>query len=211
MAKLMTILGGARAGKSELAAEICKHFGRVAWWGTALPQPQDPFWEERLQALKSSRNPSWTTFDGPWSWPADGAAGLPQTAGFDIFVMDCLNLWLAAHIHRGTSRYSMSQLRVHLEIEFSQLTAELLALKCPVLLVTAEAGWGVVPAGEVGRLFRDLLADWNRQIVRQSGYGVTMQAGRAFVWPAGKTPLPAEGVELRCVDERHLSRLLSSG
>ncbi|MEY3903889.1 MAG: hypothetical protein RL189_3195 [Pseudomonadota bacterium] len=211
MAKWMTILGGARSGKTDLAAQMCRHFGKVAWWGTALQQPQDPLWEERLQALKSSRDPNWTTFDGPWSWPADAAGVLPQTTGCDLFVMDCLNLWLAAHIQRGASRYSLSQLRVHLEIEFSQLTAALLAQSCPVLLVSAEVGWGVVPAGEVGRLFRDLLSDWNRQIVGQSDFGVTMQAGRAFVWPAGKTSLPPEGVEVRCVDERHLSRLLSAG
>jgi adenosylcobinamide kinase/adenosylcobinamide-phosphate guanylyltransferase len=123
--------------------------------------------------------------------------------------MDSLNLWLAAQINRCTSLYSMSQLKTHLEIEFQQLLNALKAVACPVLIVSAEVGSGVVPSGEAGRLFRDLLGLWNRTLVASADYGVSLQAGRAFYWPGGRAELPPEGVPLRVVDAAFLHRLLA--
>jgi adenosyl cobinamide kinase/adenosyl cobinamide phosphate guanylyltransferase len=211
MKKQMIILGGAHSGKTDLAAEVCDRFEKVVWWGTASEQPQDSDWQERLRALRNGRKPSWMTLDGPWAWLAERESSPARLKDCDIFVVDCLNLWLAAHIHRGTSLYSMSQLRVHLELEFSRLVEELSALSCGIIVVSAEVGSGVVPSGEAGRLFRDLLTHWNRQFVQQSEYGVSVQAGQAFLWPAGKTPLPDEGVPVRCVSARTLSRLFTNG
>lgn len=203
------ILGGVHSGKTDFAEEVCQPFAKIGWWGTAVEHNQDELWQERLQNLKGRRDERWTTFEGPWAWPEDDRPLVQKrSGGLDIFVMDCLNLWLAAHIHRGSSRYSAHQLRAYLEMEFSQLCASFAALACPVVIVSAEVGAGVVPAGENGRLFRDLLSIWNCRIVKQSDYGVSLQAGRAFLWPAGRNVIPEAGAEVRCVEARHLSRLL---
>lgn len=210
MPKWLTVLGGAHSGKTDLVSEICGSFKTVGWWGTALEHPQDADWQGRLEDLRAKRNQMWKTFDGPWAWPEPASAAQPKTENFEVFVFDCLNLWLAAHIHRGTSMYSIDQLRVHLEMEFAQLLKALSSLNCSVVVVSAEVGSGVVPTGEAGRLFRDLLSLWNRQIVQQSDYGVSMQAGRAFLWPAGRSPLAPEGSPVLCVGARNLSLLLGS-
>ena len=99
-------------------------------------------------------------------------------------------------------------MKVHLELEFQQLLEKLRVLSCPVLFVSAEAGSGVVPAGEAGRLFRDLLGQWNCTVVKESHYGISMQAGRALFWPGGLTELSLEGVPVRCVDARLVQRVL---
>lgn len=210
MAKWLTILGGAHAGKTDYVLEVCQPFEKVAWWGTAIDQPQDVLWQERLQVLRNQHKSSWTVLDGPWSWPVVERAVEMRLRDCELFVMDCLNLWLAAQIHRGMSHYSLDQLRVHLELEFAQLSSALMALTCPVVVVSAEVGWGVVPSGDAGRLFRDLLGHWNRSIVKHSTYGLNVQAGRGFLWPAGRTPVAPEGEPVRCVEPALLSRLIAA-
>ncbi|NBW81313.1 hypothetical protein EBR21_06115 [bacterium] len=210
MGKWIFVLGGAKSGKSDFVTEVCRGFEDVSWWGTALEQSQDSDWQERVANLKLDRKPHWGLFDGPWAWPPADRTGHAVAPQSKVFVMDCLNLWLAAQIHRGMSLYSMSQLKVHLEMEFSQLIAALNALKSDIVVVSAEVGAGVVPSGDAGRLFRDLLSTWNRRIVQQSDFGLSMQAGRAFLWPAGRTPLPPEGAVVRCVDAAHVGRILAS-
>lgn len=210
MNKWVTILGGAQSGKTDFAEDACRTLDRVVWWGTAQEQPQEPCWQSRLQALRDRRPASWVSHDGPWTWPEQAQGSAHKTIGVpQVFVMDCLNLWLAAHIHRGMALYSLSQLKVHLELEFKHLVEALTALPCHVVVVSAEVGCGVVPSGEAGRLFRDLLTTWNRNIVKQSDFGVTLQAGRAFLWPAGRTPADPDGTPLRCIEASWLSRWLT--
>jgi adenosylcobinamide kinase/adenosylcobinamide-phosphate guanylyltransferase len=207
MTQWITVLGGAHSGKTDFVTEVCQPLEDVGWWGTATDLPQDTSWHERLDALKAERKPSWQTFDGPWTWTVHARETQSRTP-FSLFVMDSLNLWLAAQIHRGTSLYSFAQLKIHLEVEFAQLCTDLATLPCRVLIVSAEAGSGVVPSGEAGRLFRDCLTRWNRQIVERSEHCLSLQAGRAFLWPGGKTHLPPEGVVVRCVASQAVSLLL---
>ncbi|MFZ9518878.1 MAG: bifunctional adenosylcobinamide kinase/adenosylcobinamide-phosphate guanylyltransferase [Silvanigrellaceae bacterium] len=209
MDKWIFVSGGAKSGKSDFVTDACESFKDVEWWGTATEQSTDLDWQERLASLKSNRNPGWLLFDGPWAWPGQASIGRESAGSPQVFVMDSLNLWLAAQIHRGMSLYTTSQLKVHLDMEFTQLLASLNDLKCSVVLISAEVGSGVVPSGEAGRLFRDLLSTWNRRIVKQSDFGVSMQTGQAFLWPAGRTPLPPEGTVLRCVDSSHIRRILA--
>jgi len=205
MAQRMVLLGGAHSGKSNLAHDICAPLENVCWWGTGVELPQDGDWQQRLGALRAARPASWKTYEGPWAWPV---SGVREPQGAQVFVMDSLNLWLAAQINRCTALYSMSQLKTHLEIEFQQLLSALQAIDCPVVVVSAEVGCGVVPTGEAGRLFRDLLGVWNCALVAGAHHGVSLQAGRAFYWPAGLLELPSEGVPLRAVDAGFLRRLL---
>lgn len=209
----MTILGGAQSGKTDLVHEICSPFDDVVWWGTGSDLPHDPDWQQRLSALRSARKSTWQTLDGPWAWRSEHAQAQqnlpPDFSKTKIFVLDSLNLWLAAELNRCTALYSMNQLRLHIELEFQQLMSALGALPCSVVIVSAEVGSGVVPSGEAGRLFRDLLGAWNRGIVARSHHGVSLHAGRALLWPGGLTPVAAEGSPVLAVDAAHLRRLLT--
>lgn len=208
----ITILGGSQSGKTDFAHAICAPFDDVVWWGTGSSQLEDPEWQSRLESLRAARKGSWHTLDGPLIGPNSFAAlsaGVPPDhRKAKVFVLDSLNLWLAALLNESTARYSMSQAKVHLELEFQQLLKSLRALPCAVLVVSAEVGSGVVPAGEAGRLFRDLLCAWNRSIVQFSRHGISMQAGRALLWPGGQTQLPPDGAPVLCVDEVYVRRLL---
>jgi adenosylcobinamide kinase/adenosylcobinamide-phosphate guanylyltransferase len=204
----MVVLGGAQSGKSDFVTELSRHFDEGVWWGTASEIPQDADWRERLELLRRGRKNTWTSLEGPWAWPPAAQADAVQHGNKPLFIFDSLNLWLAAHIQRGTSLYSFVQLKTHLDLEFQQLCESLARLPCPVLIVSAEVGSGVVPQGEFGRLFRDLLGLWNRHFVSQSHHGVSLQAGRAFLWPAGRQRVPSEGTPVLCVDSSHIARLL---
>lgn len=204
----IVVIGGAHSGKTDFVTELSHHFEEGVWWGTASEIPQDLDWQERLKSIKVARKNSWTTLEGPWAWPPEARNDSALAAKKPLWIIDSLNLWLAAHIQRGTSLYSFPQLKTHLDLEFQRLCETLVRLPCPVLIVSAEVGSGVVPQGEFGRLFRDLLGVWNKHLVSQAHHGVSLQAGRAFLWPAGRSPLPPEGVSLRCVDSAHIVRLL---
>ena len=204
----ISIVGGAKSGKTEFAASVCEPLDNVIWWGTAVEIPHDPEWQERLQSLRSARKKNWVTLEGPAAWPVD-TSSVPHMNPNSVFVLDSLNLWLAAQMQHAVTRYSHSQMRTHLEIEFQQLLKSLRQLPGSVMVVTAEAGSGVVPSGEAGRLFRELIGQWNQTIVESAHFGVTMQCGQAFLWPAGLTPVGDSGDPVRRVSKTHVHRLLS--
>ncbi len=204
----MSIVGGAKSGKTDFVTGVLESCEEVVWWGTAIEIAQDPDWQERLQSLRAARRESWVTLDGPAAWPLDTASEL-KLSSKAVFVVDSLNLWLAAQMQRAVTRYSQAQLRTHLEIEFQQLLKALKQLPCSVVVITAEAGSGVVPSGEAGRLFRELIGQWNQAIVEIAHFGVTLQCGQAFLWPAGLTPVSDAGDPVRRVSKTHVHRLLS--
>jgi adenosylcobinamide kinase / adenosylcobinamide-phosphate guanylyltransferase len=208
MSVWITIVGGAKSGKTDFAAGVCEMLENVIWWGTAVEIPQDPDWQDRLQLLRSARKKSFITLEGPAAWPL-GTASTLNVSSRSVFVLDSLNLWLAAQIQNAVTRYSHAQLRTHLEIEFQQLLKALKQLPCSVVVVTAEAGSGVVPSGEAGRLFRELIGQWNQIIAGIAHFGITMQCGQALLWPAGSTPVSKEGDPVRRVNKTHVHRLLS--
>lgn len=204
----ITVVGGAKSGKTDFIFNVCESLEDVVWWGTAVEIPHDPEWKSRLDSLRSARKSSWRTLDGPTALPDSSVADL-HLKDSSVFVFDSLNLWLAAQMQQALTRYSFSQLKTHLEIEFRQLCKLLGQLPCTVLIVTAEAGSGVVPSGEAGRLFRELLGQWNQEVVAHSNYGVTLQCGQAFLWPAGLMPISDAGEPVRRVNTLHVRRLLS--
>jgi adenosylcobinamide kinase/adenosylcobinamide-phosphate guanylyltransferase len=208
MAKWISVVGGAKSGKTEFILAVCERFDDVVWWGTAVEIPQDPDWQSRIEFLRSKHKSSWTSLDGPSAWPRPSGSEVNLNSG-SIFVLDSLNLWLASHMQQAMARYSPLQLRTHLEVEFQHLLKSLRQLPCSVIAVTAEAGCGVVPSGEAGRLFRELIGQWNKELVACSHFGVSLQCGEAFLWPAGLTPVSDAGDPVRRVSKQHVQRVLS--
>jgi adenosylcobinamide kinase / adenosylcobinamide-phosphate guanylyltransferase len=146
---LLLLIGGARSGKSRLAAEIAAEWsGPVAVIATG--EGRDDEMAERIRMHRARRPRSWTTIEEPVDLDA-ALGGVPDEA---LAVVDCLTLWVSNLIEKG--------LRDD-EIEGrARSTAGFAAARGgDTVVVTNEVGSGIVPTNTLARRYRDLLGNVN--------------------------------------------------
>jgi adenosylcobinamide kinase/adenosylcobinamide-phosphate guanylyltransferase len=122
----------------------------------------------RIMAHRARRGATWTTIEEPLKL----ADALEQAAAQGQAVLvDCLTLWLSNLMHA--------------DADVDQATDELLhALgDCgsPVLLVSNEVGWGIVPETPLGRAFRDAQGRLNMRMAERADRVVLMAAGLPLI------------------------------
>lgn len=176
VARATVVTGGVRSGKSRYAEELLTRQPSVMYVAPGpIPDPvTDPEWADRIAAHRDRRPAHWTTVE-----TADVAAAVTGAEG--AVLVDCLGTWVTAVVDelrgwddpRGPWRDGFTE-RLH------ALTAAWSAAPGPVVAVTNEVGWGVVPAHASGRLFRDLLGTVNQRIAAASDDVVLVVAGRAL-------------------------------
>jgi adenosylcobinamide kinase / adenosylcobinamide-phosphate guanylyltransferase len=163
---LVVLVGGARAGKSTLAAELAGRWeGPVAYVATA--EARDEEMRARIGRHRAERPAEWTTVEEPL-----GLLGV--LVGLDdgaLAVVDCLTLWVANLLERGDSDQAIVD-------EAEAVAAAARARAAPVVVVTNEVGLGVVPATPSGRAYRDLLGRVNSTFVGHADRAAFVVAGR---------------------------------
>ena len=86
-------------------------------------------------------------------------------------LVDCLTLWLSNRLLRDDD----------LDAATAQLVASLAAAKGPVVLVSNEVGWGIVPENALARRFRDAQGRLNQAVAAACGTVVLVAAGLPLV------------------------------
>ena len=163
---LVVLVGGARAGKSALAADLARGWeGPVAYVATA--EAGDEEMRSRIERHRSERPAEWTTVEEPLRL-GEALAGLDDGA---LAVVDCLTLWVANLLERGGSEEGILQ-------EAGAVAAAARTRAAPVVVVTNEVGLGIVPATPSGRAYRDLLGRVNSTFVGQADRAALVVAGR---------------------------------
>ncbi|HEY7875525.1 MAG TPA: bifunctional adenosylcobinamide kinase/adenosylcobinamide-phosphate guanylyltransferase [Actinomycetota bacterium] len=165
----MTLLiGGARAGKSSLAARRAEASGRTVTF-VATAQALDDEMAARIARHQADRPPSWTTIEEP----AELAVALRKADPDAAVIVDCLTLWTTNLMLAG-----------HEEDEIAQRAAASASLAgdrdAPTFVVTNEVGSGVVPGSELGRQFRDVLGRVNSIWASEAAEAFLVVAGRAL-------------------------------
>jgi adenosylcobinamide kinase / adenosylcobinamide-phosphate guanylyltransferase len=174
------ITGGVRSGKSSYAERLAAgHGDRVTYVAPGpVPDPQaDPEWAARVAAHQSRRPAGWVTVE-----TIDLVAVLRD--GGDPVLIDCLGTWVTAlidHLHGWDA--SPEVWRPEFDNRLADLIDTWRAADRPVIAVSNEVGWGVVPAYRSGRLFADLLGEVNRTVAAVSDQLVLMVAGRPMIIP----------------------------
>jgi adenosyl cobinamide kinase/adenosyl cobinamide phosphate guanylyltransferase len=142
------VLGGARSGKSAFAEERALSLGgeNVLYVATALAQADDPDLLRRIEAHRERRHPGWSLLE-----LAGGSLDpvLEAADGWDAVLLDSLTLWVSARAYAGEESGTLE--------EFERFVGRASALREPLILVSDEVGFGVVPESSEGRRFRDLL------------------------------------------------------
>lgn len=176
VARATLVTGGVRSGKSRYAEQLLAGSAAVTYVAPGpVPDPAtDAEWADRIAAHRDRRPAHWSTVE-----TADVAGALHSAPG--AVLVDCLGTWVTAVVDEldGWAE-PRGPWRADFEARVAALTAAWSAARGPVVAVTNEVGWGVVPAHASGRLFRDLLGTVNQRVAQASDDVVLVVAGRAL-------------------------------
>jgi adenosylcobinamide kinase/adenosylcobinamide-phosphate guanylyltransferase len=160
------VVGGARSGKSAFAERLIVATGRPRRY-IATAEAWDDEMRERIARHRQDRSAHWTTVEAP----LDLAAALAEARTEEAVLVDCATLWLTNHLLADHD----------LVEEAGRLLAALSACSAPVVIVTNETGWGIVPENALARRFRDEQGRLNQRLAAASALVVTVIAGLPMV------------------------------
>lgn len=159
---LSLILGGARSGKSGYAEQLAKHSGLAVTY-VATAQAFDDEMSRRIKKHQLDRPDHWHSIEEPTQLPL----ALKKHGNDGVILVDCLTLWLMNLLHE--------ELDVHQYV--NDLLEVLAQIKGQVILVSNEISMGVVPMGEMSRLYVDELGRMHQKIAKQANNVTLMVAG----------------------------------
>ncbi len=159
---LSLVIGGARSGKSAYAERLLTLAARPRRY-IATAEAWDDEMRDRIRRHRLDRGPAWTTVEAP----LDLATALAASPATDAVLVDCATLWLTNHLLADHD----------LDATTSALLAALAACPAPVIIVTNETGWGIVPDNALARRFRDAQGRLNQRLAAQATLVVTVIAG----------------------------------
>lgn len=160
------VVGGARSGKSAFAEKLVSSLARPRVY-IATAQAWDDEMRERIGRHRHQRGEAWTTVEAPLDL-VGALAAVPDDA---TVLIDCATLWLTNHMLGDSD----------VEAEARRLLAALADCASPVVMVSNEVGWGIVPENALARRFRDAQGRLNQQIAAQSDLVVGVMAGLPMV------------------------------
>jgi len=165
MGRIFFLTGPVRSGKSRWAVERARPWGPgTVFVATYRPDAADGEMAGRVARHRAER-PEWRTLEAP----GDVAAALDELhPAPEGVVMDCLTLWLADRMEASDEAI--------LEAWRNQL-AVFARNPWPMIIVSNEVGWSLVPEEPALRRFRDL-AGW-------LGQATAAAADEAWLFVAG--------------------------
>ena len=170
------ITGGVRSGKSRLAEDLLAGAPVVTYLapGPVPDRAVDPEWADRIDAHRSRRPAHWITVE-----TADLAAAVEAADG--AVLIDCLGTWVTAMVDRlGTWDEPLTRWQPLFDEHLQALLTVWQSAPGPLVAVTNEVGWSVVPEHRSGRTFRDLLGVVNQRFAAVSDEVLLVVAGRVL-------------------------------
>jgi adenosylcobinamide kinase / adenosylcobinamide-phosphate guanylyltransferase len=165
--RLTLVLGGARSGKSRHAETLVRAAGPPPWTYVATAEALDTEMEERIAAHRAARGAQWATIDAPhelastlrrlWQDPT-----LPSAV-----LVDCLTLWVSNRLLAGAE----------LDAESTDLVEALAGAAVPLVVVSNEVGFGIVPDNALSRRFRDAAGRLHQMVAERADEVVLVAAG----------------------------------
>lgn len=162
--KFSLIVGGARSGKSRLAERLAATSGLPRSY-IATAEVWDDEMRARIDRHIADRGTGWTTFEAP----RDVAGVLTRAKG--VVLIDCATLWLTNVMLGGGD----------VQAETATLIAAIVAFPGPVIVVSNEVGWGIVPDNALAREFRDEQGRLNQRLAEVADLVAGVMAGLPLV------------------------------
>lgn len=175
-------LGGARSGKSALAArKAAESSGEVCCIVTAAVT--DAEMAARIEAHRRERPGHWRVREAPI---ALASALREEARAGGVLLVDCLTLWASNCLWPpGGVPSSAAQAEIAADIdgwrrERGEFIEALSSDPCSVILVSNEVGGGIVPASSAARLFRDEQGRLNQAVAAACDQVFLVTAGLAL-------------------------------
>jgi adenosylcobinamide kinase/adenosylcobinamide-phosphate guanylyltransferase len=162
MNKLTLVLGGTRSGKSAYAESLFE--GEETPLYLATGTAGDGEMAERIARHRARRGERWKTLEEPIGL---AAALLRESRPDQPILVDCLTLWLG-NLMGGERDVNQA---------FDALISVLPRLKGPVVIVSNEVGWGIVPDNALARQFRDRAGELHQRVAEIADSVVLVTAG----------------------------------
>lgn len=182
---VILVTGPSRSGKSEWAETLAIGTGkRVIYVATAKTDLDDIEWLSRIELHQQRRPASWTTLEVP----VEMAATIREYSDISCcLLVDSLGTWVTNLLDQDSTVWERTLQNLWDSLEQTAGT---------VIFVAEEAGWGVVPAYPIGRVFRDRLGQLVRQlgIIANPAYLVT--GGHVLNLSTLGSPLPKSAQSL---------------
>lgn len=163
------VLGGIRSGKSSWAEEAIAESaagGSVRYLATGPSADADAGWVQRIDAHRRRRPDDWTTVES-----TDVAAELNRATGVATLVDD-IGGWLTAAMDRRDGWENGS-----VAADVGDLLSAVEGFGSPLVLVSPEVGWTVVPETRSGRRFADELGELNQRLAAVCDSVILVVAG----------------------------------
>jgi adenosylcobinamide kinase/adenosylcobinamide-phosphate guanylyltransferase len=159
----LLVLGGARSGKSRYAQSLAEG-SRLHPVLIATAQAHDAEMALRIARHAASRDARWIVVEEP----AALAGALRREARKDrIVVVDCATLWLSNLLLKNDDLAAATQ----------DLAQSVAGLAGAVIIVSNEAGCGIVPENPLARAFRDAQGLLNQALAEACEAVVSVNAG----------------------------------
>ncbi len=168
MARIVLITGGSRSGKSDYALRTAEaQTGKRIFLATCPVTDEEI--ARRIQKHREQRsNSNWETIEEP----VRIAEILRNTRECDVFLLDCLTLWVSNLMYQA-SQNGQELTEDEIATETEDLLTACAELNGTVMFVTNEVGSAIVPENPLARRYRDLVGRCN-QIVASEADVVTM-------------------------------------
>ena len=178
---LTFITGPVRSGKSALAQRLAVRSGRpVVFCATAALDADDEEWSARIARHQAERPSNWTTIETAVPGGTDLLTALAGAQPSQTVLVDSIGTWLADVMGRHPLGTSVVEWNDQIEAHASHLTNALEKCAADVIVISEEAGWGVVPVHVSGRVFRDVLGRTNQHLCAMSNDAFLVVAGAAI-------------------------------
>lgn len=161
------IIGGARSGKSSFA-EYSVLAQQKSAQGIGYIATATAFDDEMSQRILRHQQ---QRADQPWQLiecPIDLATEIAALTDNKIYLVECLTLWLSNILLKASELYidDTSAIDGYLHQQVKQLVNAIATTPNELVLVSNEVGQGVIPLGELNRLFVDHMGWLNQAIAR---------------------------------------------
>jgi len=185
------VTGPVRSGKSRHAEDLVALHRDVLYVATGRPSGQDDSaWAERVRAHQRRRPDSWRTLE-----TVDLDAALAGASG--PVLIDCLGTWLTGQVDL-VGWDDLDRAAQHVRERSGALVESLCRASHPVVVVTNEVGWSLVPTTPSGRLFQDELGRLNARVAEVATAVHLVVAGR--VLDLSGAPVVPESLPPRTLD-----------
>ena len=139
---LISITGPTRSGKSQLAEFLIKEHDPVTYIATSKPRTDDSEWQQRIELHRKRGPESWSLVEHP----KDICQVIESISENESVLIDSLGGLVQQHLKDDNDQWNNFQKNI-----LKCFTAK----KLCIVVVSEEVGWGVVPATEIGHLFRE--------------------------------------------------------